>query len=62
MGWLYVAGTIVVAISLTVKLAVYRRGCVFANCAISFIIAEAIPVFGDLISLIGALLATFLAL
>ncbi|KAJ9106704.1 hypothetical protein QFC20_004035 [Naganishia adeliensis] len=37
-------------------------GCVFANCAISFIIAEAIPIFGDLISLIGALLATFLAL
>jgi hypothetical protein len=48
--------------SLTKALFACCRGCVFANCAISFIIAEAIPIFGDLISLIGALLATFLAL
>ncbi|WVQ75642.1 hypothetical protein IAR50_005271 [Cryptococcus sp. DSM 104548] len=32
--------------------------CVIASCAISFVIAEGIPVFSDLISLIGALIAT----
>ncbi|TYJ58994.1 hypothetical protein B9479_000433 [Cryptococcus floricola] len=32
--------------------------CVIGSCAISFVIAEGIPVFSDLISLIGALIAT----
>jgi hypothetical protein len=36
--------------------------CVIGNCAISFIIAEAIPFFGDLLSLIGALLGTFICM
>ena len=33
-----------------------------ANCAISFIIAESIPVFNDIIGLIGAVLANPLSL
>ncbi|GAA6042955.1 hypothetical protein JCM8097_000019 [Rhodosporidiobolus ruineniae] len=36
--------------------------CVFTNVAISWIIAEAIPFFDDLLSLIGALLSTFMCL
>jgi hypothetical protein len=35
---------------------------VFLNSSVSFLVAEAIPVFGDLISLIGAALATPLAM
>jgi hypothetical protein len=35
-------------------------GCVTVNTALSFLIAEAIPFFGDLLSLIGALLGTFI--
>jgi hypothetical protein len=33
-------------------------GVIVANAALSFLVAEAIPVFGDLLSLIGAALAT----
>ncbi|GAA5874310.1 hypothetical protein JCM8547_007559 [Rhodosporidiobolus lusitaniae] len=36
--------------------------CVFVNVAISWIIAEAIPFFDDLLSLIGALLSTMMCL
>lgn len=36
--------------------------CVFLNVAVSFVVAEAIPVFSDLLSLIGAALATPLSL
>lgn len=32
--------------------------CVVLNCTISFAIAEGIPIFNDLIGLIGALFAT----
>lgn len=35
-------------------------GCTFSVTAISYIIASAIPVFGSLVSLIGALLGTLL--
>ncbi|GAA6040913.1 hypothetical protein JCM8097_003184 [Rhodosporidiobolus ruineniae] len=35
---------------------------VFSHCLFGWIVAEAIPVFGDLISLIGALSATFMCL
>ncbi|GAA5874281.1 hypothetical protein JCM8547_007552, partial [Rhodosporidiobolus lusitaniae] len=35
---------------------------VFGNCTAAWLIAEAIPVFGDLVGLIGALAATFLCL
>ena len=38
------------------------RACVLGNCAISFIIAESIPVFNDIIGLIGAVLANPLSL
>jgi amino acid permease len=37
-------------------------GCIFTNVSISFIIAEAIPVFGNLLSFAGALLSTPLCL
>lgn len=37
-------------------------GVVFLNTSVSFLVAEAIPVFGDLLSLIGAALATPLAM
>lgn len=36
--------------------------CVVFNCAISFIIAEAIPFFDDLVGLIGALLGTLICI
>ncbi|GFZ50956.1 hypothetical protein JCM24511_08714 [Saitozyma sp. JCM 24511] len=36
--------------------------CVIVNCALSFIIAEAIPFFNDLVGLIGALLGTFICI
>ncbi|KAM0644223.1 hypothetical protein ACHAQF_001971 [Verticillium nonalfalfae] len=36
-------------------------GCTFGVTAIAYIIASAIPVFGGLVSLIGALLGTFLS-
>lgn len=39
-----------------------NSSCVFANVAVSFVIAESIPVFSDLLSLIGAALATPLSL
>lgn len=37
-------------------------GCIFFNISISFIIAEAIPVFDNLLSFVGALLCTTLAI
>ncbi|BGP36177.1 hypothetical protein JCM10450v2_000075 [Rhodotorula kratochvilovae] len=37
-------------------------GCVAFNTVVSYLIAEAIPFFGDLVSLIGALIATVLSL
>ncbi|ORX33435.1 transmembrane amino acid transporter protein-domain-containing protein [Kockovaella imperatae] len=37
-------------------------GTVAANCVIAFVIAEAIPVFSDLLSIIGAILGTFLCI
>lgn len=37
-------------------------GCIFFNVSISFIIAEAIPVFNNLLSFVGALLCTTLAI
>ena len=37
-------------------------GCIFGITAISYIIASAIPVFNSLVSLIGALLGTFMCL
>lgn len=37
-------------------------GCIFLNTSVAFLVAEAIPVFGDLLSLIGAALATPLAM
>lgn len=37
-------------------------GCVFFNNAISFIVAESIPVFDNLLSLTGALFGSFLCL
>lgn len=37
-------------------------GCVAFNALISFIIAESIPIFDDLLSLIGALLGSFLCM
>ena len=37
-------------------------GCVVFNTTISFIIAEAIPFFDDLVGLIGALLGTFICI
>ncbi|KAK6905141.1 hypothetical protein I203_105961 [Kwoniella mangroviensis CBS 8507] len=37
-------------------------GCVILVCAVGFIIAEAIPFFNDLLSLIGALLATVICI
>jgi len=36
--------------------------CVLFNCIISFLIAEAIPFFNDLVGLIGALLGTFICM
>lgn len=36
--------------------------CVAFNCVISFIIAESIPFFNDLVGLIGALLGTFICM
>ncbi|KAE8408379.1 transmembrane amino acid transporter protein-domain-containing protein [Aspergillus pseudonomiae] len=35
--------------------------CTFATTVLSYIIASAIPIFGDLVSLIGALLGTFMS-
>jgi hypothetical protein len=37
-------------------------GCVAFNCLMSFIIAESIPIFDDLLSVIGALLGSFLCM
>jgi len=37
-------------------------GCILVTCAIGFIIAESIPFFNDLLSLIGALLATVICI
>jgi hypothetical protein len=37
-------------------------GCVAFNCFMSFIIAESIPIFDDLLSVIGALLGSFLCM
>lgn len=39
-----------------------RSGCVALTCAIGFVIAESIPFFNDLLSLIGALLATLICI
>lgn len=36
-------------------------GCVLAATAIAYVIASGIPVFGSLVSLVGALLGTFLS-
>jgi hypothetical protein len=36
--------------------------CVIGNCTISFIIAESVPVFGDLLSLLGALVSIPMAI
>jgi hypothetical protein len=40
----------------------YISSCVLFNTLISFLIAESIPFFGNLVGLIGALLATLLSM
>jgi hypothetical protein len=46
----------------TVKHWVYWVGCVFACTAVAYLLGSAVPGFGDLVGLIGALLGTILCL
>jgi amino acid permease len=43
-------------------LLLHHSSCVLFNCIVSFLIAEAIPFFGNLVGLIGALLGALLSM
>jgi len=53
---------VVVSLSLPSSVPPDPSACILFTCAIGFIIAESIPFFNDLLSLIGALLATIICI